>query len=263
MAINIAFRQASTYQVTTAVFAGPLDLLLQLIEREELDITRLSLAQVTDQYLAHIQNIQDLQPEEVSAFLLIAAKLIQIKSEALLPVSRESDEEEADIGEALTQQLINYRRYKLTSDLLAQRQEDGLHTYLRMVPTILKPRSGADLHGITMDDLIAAAYHVFSQSHQKEHIPNLGTVIRPHKVTVREKIQLIYRLLKTREKISFLSLFEFNVTRTEVLATFLALLELVKRHYVNAQQTMIFGDILIEFSQSWDLENGELDLEFE
>ena len=85
MALNPAAYQLSAYTVTTPVYEGPLDLLLQLIERAELDITRLALAQVTDQYLVHIRALTNLAAEEVSAFLVIASRLIQIKSEALLP----------------------------------------------------------------------------------------------------------------------------------------------------------------------------------
>ena len=98
MSIDISFHDTAHYYVSTPVFAGPLDLLLHLIERQELDITKLSLAQVTDQYLVHMKHIQDLSPEEVSAFILIAAKLIQIKSEALLPLHKENLEVEEDIG---------------------------------------------------------------------------------------------------------------------------------------------------------------------
>ena len=101
-----------TYSVETPVFQGPLDLLLYLIERAELDITTLALAEVTDQFLDYLQNLPELSVEEVSSFLLVAAKLLQIKSEALLPrpVIREAGEE--DPGEALARQLIEYKRYK-------------------------------------------------------------------------------------------------------------------------------------------------------
>src|SRR5512135_468158 len=100
------------YTVNTPVYQGPLDLLLQLIERAELDITRLALAQVTDQYLAHLRAMQDAPAEEVSAFLVIAAKLLQIKSEALLPRPPVRVEGEEDPGEALARQLIIYKRYR-------------------------------------------------------------------------------------------------------------------------------------------------------
>ena len=85
MDLKFSTDQVNTYKIDTPVYQGPLDLLLQLIEGAELDITTLSLAQVTDQYLKHLEKLQDMPPDEISAFLVIAAKLIQIKSEALLP----------------------------------------------------------------------------------------------------------------------------------------------------------------------------------
>ena len=88
----------NTYKIDTPVYQGPLDLLLQLIENAELDITTLALATVTDQYLKHLEVMQDLPPDEISAFLVIAAKFIQIKSEALLPQQSNVKEDETDLG---------------------------------------------------------------------------------------------------------------------------------------------------------------------
>ncbi len=92
---------ANVYKIITPVYQGPLDLLLQLIENAELDITTLALAQVTDQYLKRLEEMENLIPDEISAFLVIAAKLIQIKSESLLPQQSNVKEEEADLGNEL------------------------------------------------------------------------------------------------------------------------------------------------------------------
>ena len=122
MTLNTARFQISNYSVETPVFEGPLDLLLQLIERAELDITSFSLAMVTDQYLQYIRNLPEKIAEEVSAFLVIATRLIQIKSEALLPRPPTREVGEEDPGEALARQLIAYKRYRQIADLLAQRE---------------------------------------------------------------------------------------------------------------------------------------------
>ena len=104
---RVSSRQANGYSVDTEVYTGPLDLLLQLIERAELDITRLALAQVTDQFLEHMHAMEEQNASEVSAFLVIAARLVQIKSSALLPRQSTSDIPlEEDPGEALARQLI-------------------------------------------------------------------------------------------------------------------------------------------------------------
>lgn len=118
----------SPYTVQLPVYEGPLDLLLELIERAELDITKVSLAQVTDQYLEHIRGMQDAPIENLASFLVIAARLIQIKSEALLPrpVLREPGEE--DPGDALTRQLVAYKKYKQVAIALAEREAAGLRS---------------------------------------------------------------------------------------------------------------------------------------
>ena len=108
---NLLGRQLN-YTVHTSVYEGPLDLLLDLIEHAELDITSVSLATVTDQYLASIKNIEQINADEISAFLVIAAKLLQIKSEALLPRPPARPAGEEDIGRSLVDQLKLYKRYK-------------------------------------------------------------------------------------------------------------------------------------------------------
>ncbi|RME05966.1 MAG: chromosome segregation protein ScpA, partial [Anaerolineae bacterium] len=132
MRFEFATRQIADYKVVTPVYEGPLDLLLQLIEQAELDITRLALAQVTNQYLEHLQSMPQRDPEEVSAFLVIAAKLLQVKSEALLPRPPVREEGEEDPGEALARQLIIYRRYKQIAEQLGERSRQGLRCYLRL-----------------------------------------------------------------------------------------------------------------------------------
>ena len=104
--------QTRGYKVQTPDYEGPLDLLLSLIERSELNITSISLASVTDQYLSYLHGLEQMKPDEISAFLVIAAKLVQIKSEALLPRPPEREPGEEDPGVSLIEQLILYKRYK-------------------------------------------------------------------------------------------------------------------------------------------------------
>jgi len=108
---NLLGRQLN-YTVQTPVYEGPLDLLLDLIERAELDITAVSLALVTDQYLAYINGMEERNADEISAFLVIAAKLVQIKSEALLPRPPAREPGEEDAGQSLVDQLKLYKRFK-------------------------------------------------------------------------------------------------------------------------------------------------------
>jgi segregation and condensation protein A len=258
MTLSTASHQVSNYSVETPVYEGPLDLLLQLIERAELDITRLSLAQVTDQYLQYIRNLPEKLADEVSAFLVIAARLIQIKSEALLPrpPMRESGEE--DPGEALARQLIVYKRYRQIADSLGERENAGLHTYLRLAPP---PRIEGlvDLGGVSLEDLITAAQVVLDDA---SRMPSINGVVGPPRITIREKITLITNLLHRTKHASFRSLINAHNNRLEIVVTFLAVLELIKRRLVEVSQDGLFGDITIAASEGWSV-NEDINSEFD
>jgi len=248
------------YQVATPVYEGPLDLLLQLIERAELDITKLALAQVTDQYLEHIQKLPELSAEEVSGFLVIAARLIQIKSEALLPRPPVREPGEEDPGEALARQLLIYRQYKRIAEVIDFRQKSGLHTYLRTTSPP-KIEGKVDLSSVSLADLVAAARYIFLLRNRSMLVSNFDDVVVPPKVTIRQKISLIASLLRSKGKSTFRYLLGDARSRVEVVITFLAMLELVKLHFVKVQQDQIFGDIELEPADDWQT-NEEIELEF-
>ncbi len=254
---NTANQQVSNYTITTPVYEGPLDLLLQLIERAELDITKLSLSIITDQYLDYIHKLTDLSADEVSAFLVIAAKLLQIKSEALLPRPPQRELGEEDPGEALARQLIVYKRYREIAGILNQREEDGLRTYLRLAPPP-KLDSNYDLTGISIEDIAAAAQEIFTDLNRADA---LQSVVPPSRVTIREKITIITEQLRHRKFVSFRSLVNHENSRLDIVVTFLALLELIKRHLVRVSQEGLFGDITLEVSEAWD-DYDELETEF-
>lgn len=258
MDLNIASRQASGYTVTIPVYEGPLDLLLRLIEHAELDITAVSLAMVTDQYLTYIRQLEDAHADEISAFLVIAAKLIQIKSEALLPRPPVREAGEEDPAENLARQLRIYKRFKEIANELEQRDLQGLHTYLRLAPPP-KVEGRLDLSEITLTDLLEAARSTFLQGREKQ---SLGTVISAPRVTIRQRIAYISEALNKSKNSSFKTLVGSTSTRLEIVVTFLALLELIKRYRVSAQQDALFGDIQIERSDDWNTEE-EFELEFE
>lgn len=257
MMFNTTNQIISNYTIATPVYEGPLDLLLQLIERAELDITKLSLAMVTDQYLDYLHNLANLEADEVSAFLVVAAKLLQIKSEALLPRPPEREPGEEDPGEALARQLVIYKRYREIAGILAQREEAGLKTYLRVAPP---PRleGPIDLTGITIADIAMAAQEIFSDLSRAEALQG---VVPPSRVTIREKIAVITSYLRYRKNVSFRSLINHRSSRLEIVVTFLAMLELIKRHLVRVSQEGLFGDISLEVSEAWD-ELEELETEF-
>ena len=258
MDLNIASHQTSGYTVAIPIYEGPLDLLLRLIEHAELDITAVALALVTDQYLTHIRKMENARPDEISAFLVIAAKLIQIKSEALLPRPPVRDVSEDDPAENLARQLRIYKRFKEIANLLEGRDSLGLHTYIRLAPPP-KFEGRLDLSEITIVDLLEAARATFLQEKEKQ---SLGTVISAPRVTIRQKIAFIANTLNKNKNSSFKALIDSANSRLEVVVTFLALLELVKRYRVSARQDTLFGNIEIERSDDWDADE-EFELEFE
>jgi segregation and condensation protein A len=250
--------QLGTYKVLTPVYEGPLDLLLSLIERAELDITTVSLASVTDQYLEHLRNVDQQKPDEISSFLVIATKLVQIKSEALLPRPPERNPGEEDPGVSLVEQLKLYKRYKEIAVWMEERQTLNLRTFLRVAPPP-KVEPKLDLSNLTLEKLVSAAESAFAKGKEKKP---LTTVISAPKVTIREKIDYITKTLKNIQRMHFSGLITDKATRVEIVVTFLALLELVKRYRVTAKQDVLFGDIEFERSEDWK-EDEEIDIEFE
>ena len=257
MTLGIAAHQVGTYKVSTAVYEGPLNLLLQLIERAELDITRLALAQVTDQYLAHLRSLQERAAEDVSAFLVIAAKLLQIKSEALLPRPPAREIGEEDPAEALARQLLAYKRYKEIAKTLEAREAAGLRSYLRLAPPP-KVQGVLDLSEFTLNDLLNAARSAFIHTDNR---PELKTVVAAPRITIRDRIRHIVTEIKSGQRTSFRRLLSEKRTRLETVVTFLAMLELIKRRFLLARQEALFGDIDLEPAEDWD-ENIEFETEF-
>lgn len=249
------------YQVDTDLYQGPLDILLELIESAELDITKLALAKVTDQYLEYLKKIEIENPSEVSSFLVIASRLLQIKSQALLPKQTLEifGEEEEDLGEALAQQLIIYKRFKEISKWLLERDEEGLRTYLRIAPPPkINFQPKLDLTGITLDDLVQVAREIFINV---APLQKLDTVINFPRITIKDRITTILDHLRKFKRTTFKSLVNHKNSRIELVVTFLALLELVKRHIIEANQNELFGEIDLNSEKLVD-ENLELDIEF-
>jgi segregation and condensation protein A len=257
MGTSQLFHHVDPYQVSTPIYEGPLDLLLQLIERAELDITRLALAQVTDQFLEHLRLFENRSAEQVSAFLVVAARLLQIKSEAILPRPPVRESGEEDPAEALAMQLIAYKRYRQIAELLARREESGLHTFLRLAPA---PRIEAniDLSGIGIDELVSSAHTMFLQVQQQQM---LSTVVSLPRITIREKIQYIAKIIRSQRFSTFTNLLSNKNSRLDIVVTFLALLELIKRKLVKAQQERLFSEIALEPVENWQYDS-EIETEF-
>lgn len=233
--------ESPQYAVRLDSFEGPLDLLLQLIERAELDITAISLAMVTDQYLAYIRQLEEIHPDFLADFMVVAAKLILIKSRALLPRPPlvEEDEEE-DVGQDLVRQLEEYRRFKQAAGVLHEREAQGLRSYLRAAPRLPKPR-GLAPGEVSLSDLLAALQRVLDSS---PSVP-VNTVVSPLIVNIDDKIRVIEGAIASRQRVHFSGLLLRSGSRLEMIVTFLAVLELIKRGTLVAAQDQAFGEIYL------------------
>lgn len=233
---------AINYQVVLPDFQGPLDLLLNLIEDEALDITKISLAKVTDQYLAYLEVLQRLNPTELTDFLVIAARLILIKSEVLLPRPPASlaSEDEEDVGEALARQLLTYKQFK---QVAAQLQEVVIQNRQNFVRTAPPPKLNRlpDLQ-LNLNDLLAAARRAFTVEPPAANVDN---VVSREVVTIGQQMAAIRDWLGHREEVTFMELLSSQPNRVELIVTLLALLELIKRQVIEVEQVTPFGNILV------------------
>ncbi|MCS6802745.1 MAG: ScpA family protein [Chloroflexota bacterium] len=242
MPLDLASRPR--FAVHLEVFDGPLDLLLALIERHELDISVVSLLAVTDQFLAYLEaNAADL--DEIAAYLVVAAKLLLLKSIRLLPppaVPPREEENEPDAiaaAEALARQLRDYQRLKAAAAALRQREEAGLRCWPRRVPPALAParRLAISLPPERLRQLL------LSLAHRRR--PSAADALPPPAITVAEQIETLRRLLARHETLSFRSAVGAHQGVAAIVATFLAMLEMVRRGEAEVEQLQPFGDILL------------------
>ncbi len=233
--------ETSGYQVSLPVFEGPLDLLLHLIERRELDITDVSLAQVTNQYLEHLAQVSERRPDNLADFLVVAAKLLLIKSRVLLPQPPAPPSPEEEAGDDLVRQLIEYKRFKEAAGWLKELESQGLRSFVRLAaPPRLEPV--VDLGEVSLADLLVAVREVLAV---KPPAPSVDNAVAPIPITIADQMDLIERRTARGRRVSFRGLLEGVRSRVEVIVTLLALLEMVKQLRVRMEQDRLFGDILI------------------
>lgn len=232
----------SPYQVKLPLFEGPLALLLHLIEREELDITAISLASVADQFVAYLETMRDVPASVIAEFLVMAARLLLIKSRLLLPKPPPLEEgEEEDAGEALVRRLREYKRFKQAAEFLKQREQLGRRSYVRVAPP---PALDArlDVEGLTLDALVAA----FRQAAlTAPDTPTVDPLVSPRKVTVHEKMALIENLVRGGRSVPFAEVVDGSSSRLEIIVSLWAVLEMIKRRRLQAVQPELFGEIIL------------------
>ena len=227
--------------VQLEIFEGPLDLLLHLIKKNEVSISDIPIAAITEQYLATLELMQNLNLDVAGEFLVMAATLIHIKSRMLLPAGDdEPDEDEGiDPQEELVRRLLEYQRYKDAAAELEQRELLTRDVFTRPAATEQAPAQG--FREVSLFELLTALRRVI------ERLPKDDAhEVVLEKITMREKMTLILDILRAGERVIFVALFSEVKSRMEIIVTFLAMLELVKMRAIRIFQEALNGPIQIE-----------------
>jgi segregation and condensation protein A len=226
-------------------FSGPIDLLLELIDRNQLDVTALSVAEVTDQYWREIDSTDGIEAEVLAEFIAMGSKLLYIKSCAIIPSAEPPSEDLRDrieqaAGE-LTAMLEEHKRFKDAVEIFRQLEEEGRRTYGRVAPGKGVPLPPG-LEGVTLDTLLSAVKEALARKPPEPE----DAVLHIEPMTVNEKIEEIGAALKRkRGRLHFRPLLAKCETRTEIVVLFMALLEMIKGGGLWAEQDRPFGDIVL------------------
>lgn len=237
------------YKVKLDVFEGPLDLLLYLIKRDEVDIHDISIERITKQYLGYMEAFEVLNIELAGEFIVMAANLLYIKSRTLLPVDQQMGEEDADEDDPrweLIRQLIEYKRFKEAAARLRDKEalQENLFPRMPVVPD-LAPAENLLVEEVGIFDLIHAFQKILKRLEKK---PEDLREIFAENFTVSDKIDYLLRVTSESTSVRFEELFADAATRTEIVVTFLAMLELIRLKQLRVRQEAHFGEIWIDRS---------------
>ena len=250
------FESVVDYSTKLDNFEGPLDLLLHLIKEAKIEIKDIFVSQVTEQFLAYMSQADQLDVDKASEYLSMAATLIEIKSKSILPKIEEYLDDLEDPGEVLKRQLEEYKLFKEASAKLKE-TENVLRFYKE------PDKSVGDVkvvyNDFNLDGLIAAFSKLLMRVDDKKRQENVLKEIPKEVFTVKEKVEHIRNVLLERKEASFFEMFSSYYTKTELITTFQAMLELLKLQYVTVVQNDVFDDITITLREDRNEDLGEID----
>ncbi len=251
------------YKVELEVFEGPLDLLLYLIKRDEVDIYDIPIERVTSQYMEHLSVMRMLDLNIAGEFIVMAATLMMIKSRMLLPLD-EREEEEAEEDDPrwdLVRQLVEYKKFKDIANQLQEREyhQENVFDFGGKSPAVLEPDDPSlVMQDVSLFDLITAFSEVLKHAPDEQ----IG-VIAGDNFTVADKIEHVLGTIRAKGHIRFSEMFSKMASRHEVICTFLALLELLRLRHVRADQDENFGEIVIAKSDGAEEDTDQEELVLE
>lgn len=229
------------YQVKLEKFEGPMELLLELIEKEKLNITELSLANITDQFLEFIREKEAINLDNLADFLTVAAKLILIKSRALLPILQFTDEEEEEIRD-LAEQLEAFKKFKEVSEKLGKMSERKKIAYSREgfkeIEPIFYPPEDLNIFDLKKNFVAVLTEIPIVEKLQEEMVKEV--------VTLEERINDLGQMLRKKVETSFSEIVGGATDKVDVIISFLAMLEMVKQRLVEVEQGELFKDIKLK-----------------
>lgn len=237
------------HKVQLEVFEGPLDLLLYLVKKEEVDIYEVNLTKIATQFLEYVEVMRQLDLEIAGEFLVMAATLMYIKSRELLPADQQAQVEEEDETDdprwELIRQLVEYKKFKDAAAGLQEREARQENVFPRVPGKLeFEPERPAPKSEVSVFDLINAVSSILKRFAQREESRD----VFEDRWTVSEKIEELMRIVRAQSHVRFFDLFARTTSRTEVVVTFLALLELIRLRMLAASQTEVFGEIQISLA---------------
>ena len=232
------------------VFEGPLDLLLHLIKKSEVDIYNIPISEITEQYINYLKMMEELDLEIASEFIVMAATLLEIKSKMLLPKIKSDNEEAVDLDprRELMEKLVEYKKYKEFANKLREVSEK-YHIYFKQPEIIddIDDNKEILIKNITLENIMKAFNKVLNsyekRFNEKSHIPEN---IDHDEYKIEDKMDDILRMIKTKKRMKFNDFFAAAKSKLEIIVIFLAMLELIKLRSITTYQDSNFGDIIIE-----------------
>ena len=254
-ALSEKFESNVDYDTVLGNFEGPLDLLLFLINKEEIEIKDVFVSQVTEQFLAYMQGLKNLDVDKVSDYLNIAATIIKIKAQALVPNLEEDPDLEAEIEEDKAQLIRALEEYKLIKEETGKLKELETIGYYFKEPDkdVGETRTVFTLENLTLDGLIAAFSAVLLKQEELGKSEEVREIPRDS-FTVEQKIAFVLESLEEQSEVKFEQLFTRDFTKPEIVTTFQAILELLKYQFLRVKQDTMFGEITISMNPDRDKE---------
>lgn len=252
----MAFESNVDYSTVLDNFEGPLDLLLHLIKESKIEIKDIFVSQVTEQFLKYIDGLSILDVDKASEYLNMAATLLEIKSKSILPVIEEDFDDAEDLQQSLIRRLEEYKLLKEASEEL-KKQENVLRFYKEPDKSVGDVR--VVYNDFNLDGLISAFSKLMMRVDNKRQQDNILKEIPKEIFTVKDKVQHIRTTLLEKKQVSFFEMFSSSVTKSELVTTFQAMLELLKLQYLTVEQSGVFDDITLTLRDDRNEDIGEID----